>query len=499
MSSKRSRKYVSQGFVGDLRQALSEFSRKTSAEHKVAVLFFMVCGVLLRAALLGRPISIVEAESYMDFAILPMSEIISDYSLPKNHVFHNLLTHLSTAVLGTGVVSLRLPDFLASVLCLPLFYLFVRAMFNRYIALTTLAIVACSGPLIGVGALAVGFGLCWFCFTASLLLGRHFIKSNDLTSAMLIAVVNALGLWIMPSYCYAALSVFIWLFLSLAITYTNSLRERMIRLVFALLVFVGITMLLYAPILSEHGLGHIIDHHSHPRLDWHTFDLTHTDMAFSLWSLVEDTTSGVIIFLGLAGLVYSAFVSSKLRILLFSMFISGVMLCLILRRIEPPGVWSFTLFVFHLSSAIGLFYLLKFLQEKAFPNWSKGGRTFISSLIVALLFTWIGYGYWWSRTAGVPQADEIATFIGEHLRPGDRFYVQHPWDAPIGFALRSAGGDGAVLGGSPMEGRTVYVAVGAQPEQTVEGVLRSNGQDPGLEAGMRMVREWPGLKIFAAP
>lgn len=499
MSSKRSRKYVSQGFVGDLRQALSEFSRKTSAEHKAAVLFFLLCGVVLRAMLLGRPISIAEADPFMDFAIRPVGEIISDYSLPKNHVFHNLLTHLSTAVLGTGVVPLRLPDFLAGVLCLPLFYLFVRAMFNRYIALTTLAIVACSGPLIGVGALALGFGICWFCFTASLLLGRHFIKSNDLTSAMLIAVVNALGLWTMPSYCYAALSVFIWLFLSIAMAYTNSLRERSIRLVFAFIVFVGIAMLLYAPILNEHGLGHITDHHSHPRLDWHTFDLTHTDMAFSLWSLVEDATSGVIIFLGLTGLVYSAFVSSKLRVLLFSMFISGILLCLVLRRIEPPGVWSFTFFVFHLSSAIGLFYLLKFLQEKAFPNWGKGGRTFISSLIVALLFTWVGYGYWWPRTAGVPQADEVATFIEERLRPGDKFYVQHPWDAPIGFALRSTGADVGVLEGSPMEGRMVYVAVGDRPEQTVEGVLRNNEQDPALEVGMHMVQEWPGLKIFAAP
>lgn len=483
--------------MGDLQVLLSDLSRKTSRGHKAAVLFFVLIGVALRAALLGRPIGAGEAHSYMVFATMPLSELVSAYAAQGNFVFHTLLTKLSTGIFGVGVVPLRLPNFIAGVLSLPLFYLFARSMFNRYIALTTLALVACSGPLIGMGTMAVGLGVCWFCFVASLVLGRHFIKSNDLTSALSIALLNALGLWTMPSYCYAALAVFLWLLLSLLMGYDTSLRERMLRFVFAFLVFVALALLLYIPILQAHGFDQLIDHHSRPRLDWRTFDQKHTDMAFALWTLAEDATSGIIVFFGLTGLVYAAFVSSKLRILLFSMFASGVILCMIIRRIEPVGVWGFTFYIFHLSSGMALFYLLKFLQEKAFPNWSKGGRTFVASLIAGLLLVWTGSGYWRGYTAGVPQVDGVVSFAREHLKPGDKLYAQYPWLAPIQFAMRAAGADEAVLAGEPSAGGTVYVAAGSRPEQSVQAVLRANEQDPERWPAMQMVQEWPGLKIFA--
>lgn len=498
MSSNRSKKYVSFGFMGDLRAVLNDLSRKTSAQHKIAVLFFLLIGVVLRAVLLGRPIMFGEAEMYMDFATLPLGELIVASAASGNFVLNALLTKISTGLFGVGVVQLRLPNFIAGVLCMPLFYLFVRSMFNRYIALTTLALVACSGPLIGIGALAYGFGMCGLFFVASLVLGRHFIKSNDLTSGLLIALLNALGLWTMPSYCYAALAVFLWLFISLLMGYTTSLRERIIRLVFLFLVFLALAFLLYAPMLQVHGFDQVIDHHSRPLLDWRTFDQKHTDMAFALWTVAESGTSGVMVFFGLIGLVYAAFISSKLRILLFSMFVSGVTLCLIIRRIEPPGVWGFTFYIFHLSSGMALFYLLKFLQEKAFPTWHKGPRTFLASLVLGLLMIWAGSDYWRGYTAGLPQADKVAEFVRERLGPGDKLYVQHPWDAPIHFALRAAGGDESVLSGKSSTG-AVYVLVSTRPEQTVEGVLRNNGQDPVEGSAMHMVQEWPELKIFAAP
>ena len=64
---------------------------------------------------------------------------MSDYSHPTNHILHTLLTKLSTGILGVGPVALRLPAFLAALLSMPVFYLFARGMFNRYIALIALA------------------------------------------------------------------------------------------------------------------------------------------------------------------------------------------------------------------------------------------------------------------------------------------------------------------------------------------------------------------------
>lgn len=498
MASKRSKKYVSYGFMGDLHALLDEYARKTSAQHKAAVLLFLLLGIGLRAVLLGRPIQTGEAELYIDFARLPLSELLVATNASGNSVFYSLLTKLSTGLFGVGVVQLRLPNFIAGVLCLPLIYIFTRSMFNRYIALTTLALVACSGPLIGIGSIAVGFGICGAIFTLSLVLGRHFIKSNDLSSGLLIALVNAIGLWTMPAHSYAALAVFLWILISLLMGYTTSIRERIIRLVFVFLVFLALAFLLYAPMMQAHGFDQVIDHHSRPRLDWRTFDQKHTDMAFALWALIESATSGTIIFFSLIGLVYAAFVSSKLRTLLFSLFASGVILCLFMRRIEPVGVWGFTFYIFHISSGLALFYLLKFLQEKAFPTWDKGPRTFLASFVLGLLLIWTGFGYWWGYTVGLPQADKVAVYVRDTLAPGDKLYVQHPWDAPIHFALLAADVDESVLLGDPDRGKA-YVLCGSRPVQTVEGVLSTHGQDPGQASTMRMVQEWPELKIFAAP
>lgn len=480
-------------------QGLREFSRKTSAEHKAVFLFLLVLGIALRAVLLTLPITFQEAETYVDLATEPALDIIADHSTPFNHVLNTLLIRLSTGLFGVGLVPIRLPGFLASVLCMPLFYFFVRAMFNRTIALIALAMVACSGPLLTTGALATGHALCCFFFVTGLLLGRHFIKTNDLTSATLIAVVGALGLWVMPAYAYAALALYFWILTALIMAYTNSLRERIIRTILSFVVLLGLALLLYTPILQDRGLDQLTNHHAHPRLDWKTFDLRHTDMAFALWSLAVDATAGWITMVGLIGVVYAAFTSSKLRALLFAQFGAGVILCVLMRRIEPVEVWSYVFFSFHLSSAISLFYLLKFLQEKVFPNWQKRSRTAVGLLVLIVSFGWTGYNYAVKHNPGLPQAEGAVALIEERLRPGDKFYTQHPWDAPIRFLLLASHGDVGVLEGPVASGGTVMVAVGSRPAQTLEGVLRSNGQDPEGGQAMHMVQKWPGLKIFAAP
>ncbi|MCC6542686.1 MAG: glycosyltransferase family 39 protein, partial [Flavobacteriales bacterium] len=466
---------------------------------KAAVLFLIGVGIALRILLLQVPVAYLEATTYIDFATQPITKLVADYSFPTNHVLNTLLVKLSTAVFGIGLWQVRLPGLIAAVLTLPLFYLFVRAMFNRYIAVITLAIVATSGPLLTSSITGIGYNLCWFFFVSSLLLGRHFIKSNNVKSSLLLALAGALGLWVMPSYAYAALAIYVWLLVSLIMAYKNSLRERMLRLVFSLIMFIVLALILYSPILQEQGFDQLTNHHTHPRLEWKMFDLRHTDMAFALWSMAVDSTSGWTTGLGLIGLLYAAFTSSKMRALLFSIFISGVLLGLLMRRIEPVEVWGYTFFIFHISSGITVFYLLKFLQEKVFPNWGKRARTSVAALLLMVVFGWPGYEYALEMNYGMPQAHMAAQLIKDQLRPGDKLYVQHPWDAPVQFTTQAMDVDQAYLNGPPVPGGKVMVAVGVRPEQSVDAVLRANGQDPAKWPGMRVVEDWKGLKIFAAP
>lgn len=499
MSSRRASTNVSQGFLADMRVAAAELSRKTSGGHKRMVFLFLVTGIVLRASLLSRPVSLAEAASYMEFATQPLGGLLSDYAYPTNHILHSLLTKVSTGILGMGVVQLRLPAFLAGVLCMPLFYLFIRAMFNRYIALITLAIVACSGPLISIGTQAVGYSLCWLSFTASLLLGRHFIKTNDLTSILLIALSSALGTWSVPAFAYGALAVYVWLLIALMQAYDHSLRERVLRLVLSFVVFILLGLALYSPVLQEHGFDQLINHHTYPRLDWVTFDLRHTDMAFALWSMVVDGTSAWIAVLGLVGLVHAAFISSKYRTLVFAAFISAVILCLFMRRLEPAEVWGYLLFLFHLSSGIAVFYLLKFMQEKIFPAWGKRTRTSMAAVLLAPLFAIPGFAFAWDRSMGLPEVQGAVAFLRERMHPGDMLYVQHPWDAPFTFVLRTQHADESMLNAMAREGYSIHVVVAVDEEQTPAAVLRHYGQDPSRWPDLHVVQGWPSFKIYAAP
>ena len=116
-----------------------------------------------------------------------------------------------------------------------------------------------------------------------------------------------------------------------------------------------------------------------------------------------------------------------------------------------------------------------------------------------VVFGWPGYEYALEMNYGMPQAHQAAKLVKDRLKPGDKLYVQHPWDAPIQFTTLSLDIDQAYLNGPPTPGAVVMVAVGLRPEQSVDGVLRANGQDPAQWPGIHEVEDWKGLKIFAAP
>ncbi|MCC6540985.1 MAG: hypothetical protein IT225_02075, partial [Flavobacteriales bacterium] len=75
MSSKRSKKYVSLGFMGDLQLAVNDLRRKSSPEHKAAVLFLIGVGIALRILLLQVPVAYLEATTYIDFATQPITKL----------------------------------------------------------------------------------------------------------------------------------------------------------------------------------------------------------------------------------------------------------------------------------------------------------------------------------------------------------------------------------------------------------------------------------------
>lgn len=482
----------------DLRRALVKLNKRTSRTHKLFVGGLIVAGAVLRIVQLQAPIIYDEAFTYVYYAVRPLPVIISDYSYPNNQILHTLLVKLSTAVLGVHLWSLRLPALLAGILAMPLAYLFVRAHFNRYIGLLMLAFVASSGSLIEYSALGRGYSLTWCLLLLGWLAGRHFAKTNALGSAIALAVINALGMWTVTTMLYIAAACYLWLVLHLMTAYDTTLAKRMQRLALSFAIFLVLTGALYLPVIVVHGLGQLFHHPTMGDNSWEVFSTTHQDRTFDLYAYFNDTAAGWVSILGLAGLVYAAYISTKFRLLLVALVLGAVPIVIAQRLVAPPRVWIYTLFVLHLSSAIALFYLLKLVQETLLPKLSKRVRTSVTALVVLVGLSWSGMRGIQDRIERFPEATWTAEYFRGALKPADRVMTEFPWEAPVEFHFREQRIPIAALYRPTTPGATLYVLVSPAREQTLEGVLMHHDHRPDQLTAPDRVKDWKRLEVWRA-
>jgi len=483
-------------FRRDLGRALGDVRKRTSKAHMRLVWSIVLVGTALRVAQLFLPITYDEAFTYVQYASKPYAVLLSDYSYPNNQVLHTALVRLSTGLFGVHLWSLRLPALLAGVVVMPLFYLFVRAMFNRYIALIALAFVAGSGGLIEYSALARGYSLTWLFYVVALLLGRHFAKTNNWVTAVLIGVSCALGMWAVPTMVHALIAIYGWLALYLVGAYRNTVGQRMSLLVMSLVVALGLALLLYMPVISVHGVAALINHPSMGDSSWANFLRTHQDRALDLWAYFTDTAAAPISLLGMGGLLYAAYISSKYRALLLALILGAVPLTMLQCVVAPPRVWLYTLFMLHLSSAIALFYLLKFVQDKFWPALAKRIRSAVAAVVVLIGMGYLGMRGIQDRLERFPEAAYAAEWFTGILRPGDRVVVDFPWEAPVEFQFIAKG-----LGRDPLftahrPGGAVYVLVGPGDGQTPASVASHYGHEGISVKQLDKLQDWRRLEVF---
>lgn len=485
-------------FVAELRDLGPRYWKRTSTAHKRLLLLLIVVGALLRGWMLFQPITADEANGVVRFATRSVNVVVSDMSHYSNHVLNTLLVKAVTAVFGVSTWSVRLPAFLAGVLLMPLFYLFVRSMFNRYIALMALAMVAGSGGLIEFSALSRGFALAWFFMIAALMAGRYFIKEGGPAAAMVLAGCAALGVWSVPTALYGMLMVHGWVFLSLLADRERTHADRMLWWSFSVVAAMALALLLYAPVISAHGVDQLFHQGDHTERSWDRFKLTHADAALDLWVYLSETSAIWLTIPGLVGLLYAAFISSKFRRLAFALLLTSVPVVMVLADVGQPRKWLFTLFLFHLSSAISLFYLLKFVQDKLYPAFEKRRRTAVASLLLVVLFATLGMPVIQDRIPRRRDLNALLDGVLKDLSPDDRVHGDPVCDALVGFKLVARGQDPLALAGPPGPDGTVYVVVDEHQEWTLEQILRFHHLDPEALTTPQRVGERNGSMIFAA-
>src|SRR6266576_3810691 len=110
--------------------------------HRSACVAILAFAIAMRLFHLNQPMRPDESWTFLDFALQPLSGLLSDYSRPNNHIFHTLLVWMSIHVLGYAPWVIRLPAFVAGVLMVPATYVATRALAGARPALLAAALAA---------------------------------------------------------------------------------------------------------------------------------------------------------------------------------------------------------------------------------------------------------------------------------------------------------------------------------------------------------------------
>lgn len=481
----------------DLKDGIRHLVQRTSTNHKRFVLAVMILGTVLRLLRMNGAVTYDEALTYVNYAGNSLGFLFSDYTYTSNHILYAALARLSMLVFGVHPWTLRLPALLAGLLVMPLGYAFVRNVFNRHIAVIYLCLLAVSGPMVEYSAMARGYSLVWLFTLCALLAARHCIKTDNMVSALLIALFCGLGMWASPSMIYPAIMVYAWTVFRIMVSYQSTVRQRLLKVLGSGIVALLLVALVYAPVIYVHSLDQLLHHPSLVDHTWAHLSETHQDRAFDLWAYFTATTSTAIAFAGVVAVGYAAYASLKYRFLIFGMVLGIIPVVLVQRDVAPPAVWIFTLLIFHLGTAIGLFFLLKVVRDKMVPNFSKGKRSLVASLVVLLIFGWAGLRGSPDPVERFPDARTAADWLADHVQEGDRICAQTPWDVPVGFYLGCAGRDKAIWQEGPAAGGRLLALVAPGHSQTLVSVLRHAGLSEKEAARMEEVESWGRLELFA--
>ncbi|HLF90005.1 MAG TPA: glycosyltransferase family 39 protein [Anaerolineales bacterium] len=439
-----------------------------------------IAASLSRVILLSRPMTYDEAYSFNNFAANSWIRVVTDYHLPNNHIFHNLLLHWGYTLLGNHPWVVRLPAFLAGVLMIPAAYLVGRAFFESFSALLGAALIASSSIFLFFSSTARGYTLICLFTLLILGLGAYTLHQPNRTAWGLMALFSVLGLYTIPVMLYPLAVIVIWLVLS----WTFGTAPRDPNFVRYLAIFaattVVITGILYLPVIAVNGAHKLFGNSFISPLEDGVFQTKLMRKLDDVWSEWNKGTLPYSEWLFTAGLVISLVfhqrISPQYRFpmpLVMVLTLSGIIWA---QRVAPPDrVFLFTLPILLLWAAVGLAWVLQGTIGRISASTALWKLTRVALLVFFSIMPLIP-GLAWQEKISKRQlyAPEMTLQLREVLVPGDVVIVAFPDDAPIRyyFDLYNVLEDQAFQYDQfPIQSATVIVneVVG----QTLESVLKA--------------------------
>jgi 4-amino-4-deoxy-L-arabinose transferase-like glycosyltransferase len=447
---------------------------------RLALFGILICGAILRVSLLNLPVSYDEAYTYIAFARQNWFGILSDYSLPNNHILHSLLVKASTGLLGNHPWSLRLPAFLAGLAAIPLVYVLGKRLFNPSTALAASVFVAWLPAIVRYDTVARGYSLISFFTLLAWLLALLALETGRLRYWLGLSVSIALGFFTIPTMALPAGGIYLWIF-------GEALLRREKRLTVYLRWFASglvsgfLAFMLYLPVLLVSGWRKLlangfvvpVEREAYfSKVLWRQLSAT-----WDLWNLDMPLAISLLLVLGIVLSLAFSWRNAATRLHFAVPMLLWITLTIFLRRPNAfDRFWAFLLAPAMLWAAAGWLSAASHLRLGRFRAPNLLSAASVLALLVVTAASLPSIPEKWSKMSNF---EAMAIELQPGLQDGDMVLTGYPNDTPLWYYLSRLGVDDTVWQARP-DFERVFVLASTYYEQTPERVIRDSKLDPAL-------------------
>ena len=435
-------------------------NKETTLANRYALLFLCLLGGLTRLAFLFQPIRLDELSSGFVYSSLPLSEGLSLYSRPGNHLFHTFLTHFSTGLFGSDVWAIRLPAFIAGILIIPATYWVIKELYNKKAGILAAALTTPSVYLISYSTDGRGYTIQILVFLLLVGLAVRIMRTGKTIEWVGFVLLGIIGFYTMPTTTYFFGAVVVWMGLSAICGDTQDAKWNFIKkLIGSCFVTVVVTIMLYIPVVMNSGIEGITSNMWVKSLPVSTFIKGIPGHLSETWMMWNDG-----MFIGITGLLLLGFFTSiifhkqisKQRINLAVVILGWCAVLFMIQRVLPfARTWLPLLPLYIGFSSAGLWYIVSNIAIKI--NKSKTSPSFVYIILAVVSLFLCLFVYWlqapYQAQIGQPpvvffqDASQTADVLKLMLKPGDIVYTDEfaealleyyftEKDIPLGYLSR---------------------------------------------------------------
>lgn len=399
-------------FVLDQFHNFLNVFKKNEFSTNVVILSIIFIGGLIRLFLYNDPITYDEAFSVNQYSTSSFANILSNYNYPNNHVFYNLINKLVGTFLGTQEWAIRLPAFIAGILCLPSLFVLGQQLYNnKQQAIFLVSLFAFSPILIEYSVLGRGYSLIWLLSIWSCSALLSYLKYQQSKYLTLFVIFNSLAIWTVP-VAIIPLGTFM-LFLAGRKKITIAIKLSTATLMGSIILYLPILLIYGMNITSKVSVG---ETESYSKL--FTYHIAHGLLDFYYnFMMIKPVYFGFLIII----LILAIFRNSKSKQWIFMAIISFTIVILIQKSLPPARVWSVLLLFLYIPLAEQLGSL--------FTNTKKNIIYFLPLSVLLIQFSINQKKAFMMNDFRYTNAEVIVSSISEPCT----LVCQFPMEAPIQY------------------------------------------------------------------